>query len=360
MTNFIFFSKSNWSEPPRLRHQLASLLLDAENDVIFVQKPLFPWQGRIKKLPIDQRRLVVATTRQIFHHQLRIFSPLRLINNLFEILSIKTNIPPQQRDDAIVINFNYDYYFLRSIFPKNKIITVVNDDFVAQAKLGGAARVRKALAKTCGISDAVLTVSYPLMRQLAAWSTPALFFPWSDAPYSSPKVNSPRNSVLIWASINSIVDFDLLFEVSKILPGVDFYMVGPLSGKSKAAVSNLCAECSNIFYLPPSTLEALPLEKFFAGLLPYRAGVASTEAVTLANKSLRLMSKGLPLIVHGMPNFLRHEAIFPCKGGQEMAAKIEHCLENFMELQQPIKELVDANGPNARYEQFLNILKIIK
>lgn len=359
MKNFIIFSKSNWNEPPRLRHQLTNLLLDAGNDVLFVQKPLFPWQAKIKQFSVDGRRLVVATTKQVFHHQLRIFAPLRMINNAFEILSIKANIRSKLRNEAVVINFNYDYYFLRSIFPCNKIITVVNDDFVAQAKLGGGARVRSALAKTCGISDAVLTVSYPLMRQLAAWCEPKLFFPWSDEPYSPPKADSSRNAVLIWASINRIIDFDLLSRVSKRLSEIDFYLVGPLSEASRSVVSELCANCSNVFYLPPSTLDALPLEKFFVGLLPYKAGVPSTEAVTLANKSLRLMSRGLPLVVHGMPNFLEHKAIFPCSGELEMAENIKFCLENFSELQWPIKELVDANGPKVRYEEFSNFLKEI-
>ncbi|WP_157609911.1 hypothetical protein [Variovorax sp. Root434] len=360
MKNFIVFSKSNWDESPRLRHQLTNLLLNSGNNVIFVQKPLFFWQRRRNDFPISDGGLAIVTTKQIFHHQLRFFFLLRWINNLFEIFSIKANLPSRLCENAIVINFNYDYYFLRSVFGSNKIITIVNDDFVAQAKLAGKARVRNALAKTCGVSDAVLTVSYPLMQQLSAWCKPKLFFPWSDDRYSLPNSDSLRNAVLIWASINEIIDFELLANVSRRLPQINFYLVGPLATASKTVVSDLCAVCKNIFYLPPSTLEALPLEKFFAGLMPYKAGVPSTEAVTLANKSLRLMSRGLPLIVHGMPNFLEHEAIFSCSGELEMAKKIEFCLENFSELQAPIKKLVDVNGSDDRYREFLKILNEIK
>lgn len=356
MKTFILFSKTNWSEPPRLRHQLTDLLLNAGNSVIFFQKPLFFWQRKEKKISIDRRGLKIVVAKQIFHHQLRFFPPLRWINNWFEIFSIKRCLTPDSSEKAIIVNFNYDYYFLRSIFPNNKIITLVNDDFVAQARFAGESRVRNALAKTCKISDAVLTVSYPLMQQLSNWSKPELFLPWSDGRYSPPNFDSLRNCVLIWASINGIIDFDLLYDVSCRLTNINFYLVGPLDRGSESVVSKLRDDCKNIYYLPPSTLENLPLEKFFAGLMPYKAGVRSTEAVTLANKSLRLMSKGLPLVVHGMPSFLEHEAIFSCQDHIEMAENIELCRENFQKLQAPIKTLVDANGPVDRYRQFLKII----
>ena len=82
----------------------------------------------------------------------------------------------------------------------------------------------------------------------------------------------------------------------------------------------------------------------------------STEAVTLANKSLRLMSKGLPLVVHGMPNFLKHEAIFSCSGAEEMARQIEVARQNFYELQESIRDLVDNNGPAVRYREFMSAI----
>lgn len=359
MGNYIVFSKSNWDEPPRLRHQLTNLLLNAGNEVIFVEKPLFPWQRENRKPGVKAAGLRIFSTRQIFHHQLRIFPFMSRVNNCAEILSIKASLPLKACKDFVVINFNYDYYFLRAIFPNNKIITVVNDDFVAQAKLSGKARVRKALARTCKISDAVLAVSYPLMRQLSDWCSPKLFFPWSDDPYRTPNINLHRDSVLIWASINGIIDFQLLAAVSRRLPAVNFYLVGPLAPASKSIVLKLCNASRNVFYLPPSTLEDLPVDNFFAGLMPYKAGVPSTEAVTLANKSLRLMSKGLPLIVHGMPNFMESEVIFSCSGEQEMAEKIELCLRDFSKMQEPIKKLVGLHGSSDRYNEFLKILKEI-
>ena len=360
MKTFIFFSKSNWNESPRLRHQMVNLLLATGNKVVFFQKPIFFWQSESKQKSITGNGLEVVTTKQFLHHQLRITAPLRFINGLFEKWSIKRKISSQLRKDAVIVNFNYDYVFLRSIFQHNKIVTVINDDFVAQAKFGNGEHVKFALAKTCGFSDAVLTVSYPLMEQLAPWCKPVLFLPWADSPYLPPNPGSLRNAVLVWASINDVIDYELLRSVSKECPTVIFYLVGPVSGFAKTLVPNLCAQSVNIVYFPPSDLDFLPLDKFFAGLMPYKADVPSTEAVTLANKSLRLMSRGLPLIVHGMPHFFKHEAIFPCVDKNQLAAAIKYCATDFFKLQESIKNLVSTNTSEVRYDSFMNVLNKIK
>ncbi|MEO0579910.1 MAG: hypothetical protein AAFZ58_14575, partial [Pseudomonadota bacterium] len=37
---FIFLTRTNWNEPPRIRHQLAELLVSEGHDVVFFQKPV--------------------------------------------------------------------------------------------------------------------------------------------------------------------------------------------------------------------------------------------------------------------------------------------------------------------------------
>lgn len=356
MESFVVFSKSRWDEPPRLRHQITRLLLAFGHQVSFFQRPMFLWEK--SKTPVVSRQgdLLLVSTKQAIHHQLRIYRIIGYLNELVEIRSIRRKISSQINENVIVVNFNYDYAFLRKIFPENKIITVINDDFVAQAKLLKGRHVERALEETCKVSDCILTVSHPLMRQLSAWCKPVLFLPWSDGPYQFPTARGVRDAVLIWASINDVIDYELLRLVSEKLPHVHFLLVGPLSGQAKSIVPGLCAESESIQYSPSTSLESLALANVFAGLMPYREGVRSTEAVTLANKSLRLMSKGLPLVVHGMPNFLKHEAIFSCSGAEEMARQIEVARQNFYELQESMRDLVDNNGPAVRYREFMSAI----
>ena len=37
---FIFLTKTKWSEPPRIRHQLARMLSNAGYEIIFFEKPI--------------------------------------------------------------------------------------------------------------------------------------------------------------------------------------------------------------------------------------------------------------------------------------------------------------------------------
>ncbi len=361
MQKFIFFTKTYWSEPPRMRHQFANLLLSYGNEVIFFENPDHVFHSACDMPYVDlPERLQTLRTRDRIHYRLRAIPPFSLLHSFFSMRDIKNKLENVNILNAIIINFNYDYFFLRKLFPKNKIITIINDDFIAQSIFGYKKYVTSSLKSTCQSSNAILTVSEPLLNQLAAWCDPVLFLPWSDSDYMSPNLKSTRNSVLIWASFSNVIDFHLIKKLAIGNKNFCFYLVGPITSFVKRTLSELCNEHKNIVYLPPSDLDSLPLDKFCAGLMPYRAGVPSTEAVTLANKSLRLMSKGLPLIVHGMPHFLKNSAIFSCADANQISNRIEFCSKNFLVLQHSIVELVSMNTPQIRYNKFISILDSIK
>ena len=357
MQKYIFFTKTYWSEPPRLRHQLAKLLHKFGGDIIFFEIPNHVYR-KPKYLEYSHTRPRFRTlrTQDRIPHRLRILPLLESIHIYFTKKQIRDQLKKENTKDAIIINFNYDYYFLRDLFPDQKIITVINDNFISQAAPGHEEYVTSSLALTCSHSDAVLTVSYPLMEQLAQWCNPELFLPWSDSPYSPPNINSIRNAVLIWASLSDVIDYDLLSNIAKKCIKTKFYMVGPISESTQKNVSRLLVDNKNIIYLPPSDLESLPLDIFFGSLMPYKAGVTSTESVTLANKSLRLMSKGFTLIVHGMPHFYEHTAIFPCANLNQIIHSLDYCEKNFFQLQNKIQDLVSKNTPEVRYLALAKIL----
>ena len=59
-----------YSETPRIRHQLAELLLSYGHEVIFYQRPLFFFESN-KKL-INQRiseNFEIRQTKKLLHHQ---------------------------------------------------------------------------------------------------------------------------------------------------------------------------------------------------------------------------------------------------------------------------------------------------
>ena len=142
---FIIFTKTRWLEPPRLRHQLVKLLLDAGHNVTFYEKPYYPWQ-RVNTVQTGINGLSLRNTKQLIHHKLRINFILGKLNEIFEIISIKQS-SIEMTGAEVIINFNYDYYFLRKIFPGLKIITILNDDSWSKSILGSTSFYKFILKK---------------------------------------------------------------------------------------------------------------------------------------------------------------------------------------------------------------------
>lgn len=354
---FIFFSKTMYDEIPRIRHQLAYLLMKFDHQVIFFQKPAFPsvFNNKLinKKIGND---IEIRQTKQLIHHQLRVFDWIIALNSKYESNQIFKSLENIKNNDVIV-NFNYDYFFLRRLFPHNKIITIINDDFIAQAKFFNGKHVERSLGLTIKNSDVNLTVSYPLFNQIKNLGGKVnLFLPWTESYYIKPNFEKRSKSILIWASINSVIDFDLIYFLSNSLKDFNFYLIGPLDNTIENTVIRLC-ENKNIHYHNPVNLEdLLNISNFFMGLMPYKTNVKSTEAVTIANKTFRLMSLGMPLVVHGMPNFFEHPAILKSKTYDEVISNIQYCFENFENLQDDICKLISENTDEVRYNQFINYI----
>lgn len=346
-----------YDETPRIRHQLANLLVKFGHKVIFYQKPDY-FLSSSKKL-INKKindDVEIRQTKQLIHHQLRLFNLIAGINAKYEARQILSSLKDIQ-DEDIIVNFNYDYFFLRCLFPKNKIITLINDDFIAQAKFLKGAHVKEIMRETLINSDTNLTVSYPLFNQIKNLNCQVnLFFPWTENYYVRPNLYKKNKNIVIWASINSVIDFNLVIFLSAKLKDFNFYFVGPLDDSVKNTVSELC-KADNIYYHKPVNLTELSgVSSFFMGLMPYRANVKSTEAVTMANKTFRLMSLGMPLVVHGMPNFFEHAAIFKSETYDEVVSNIQYCFDNFENLQDDISELISQNTDEVRYNQFIKYI----
>lgn len=356
MKKFIFFSKTMHSETPRIRHQLADLLVAYGHNVVFYQKPLFFFEKSNNLINIKiNKQLEIRQSKQLIHHQLRLFGWLSNLNSAYESRQISSSVGSVS-DDDVIINFNYDYFFLRSVFKKNKIITLINDDFVAQAKINKGRHTLKALSNTAKISDTILTVSYPLFDQASEFSERVqMFLPWSRDQFKSP-VRSERNSVLLWAHIDRRIDFDLIEYIISNNECFYFHFVGPVSEENLIHVERLQKKYKNLVLCPSSSLDELPLDSYFASIIPYKSGVADIEAVTASNKTFQLLSKGLPLITYGMPSFFEHKSIFKADSYKGFSRFINKAYEEFYSLQPSIEKLVNEQQPEQRYAQIMAII----
>lgn len=354
---FILFTKSYWNEPQRIRHQVTNLLLDNGHQVIFFEKPDLLISSFLKKLcPSHTGMPDVRRTKQLIHHQLRLFSFLRWLNAKYEKISISKKIDPENDFNSIIINFNYDYYFLRDIFPFNKIITIINDDFVAQSKINKGNHTLHTLEATCKNSDVVFVVSYPLAQQVKNFCNPKIFLPWAHSKYTKPNNNSTRRSILIWGYIDSRIDFDLIIELATTRPDLTIDIYGPISLDVVKKTRILAKSFDQIKFYDPIELLEINFKKYFCTVIPYKNDISSNNAVTAANKTFQLLSMGLPMVTHGMPNFIDNKAIFKTNTKKNFIKGVDSCFSEFYNLQSTIKDLVNQNQPEDRYNKIMSIV----
>ena len=355
---FFFFTKTDWTEPPRLRHQLARLLVNAGHDVIFFQRPYYPWQ-RFGKEHSGQHHIKLSRYRQLLHHKLRLHPVLHKLNALFE----KNQIFSLMREHCIdrndvIINYNYDYFYIKDIFSNNRLITIINDDFWSNAVGGYKRPLKWALKKTLWSSDAVLTVSLTLQNELSQFSSVELFYPWTNTGYKSPDLASTKNTILFWGYINYKLDINFISNLAKCLIDLcsDFKLlfVGP--NQDSSLISEI-TRYENVRVLPSADLENIDLSDVFLGLIPYRSGVKDIDVITFPNKVLPLLSRGLPIAITGMPNFLSAPFVFRLDQGQDSdIATLQFINRNFAQLQTSIRAFVDANDSDLRLKQFFSYL----
>jgi hypothetical protein len=362
MSRFVLFTKTVWDEPPRLRHQMADLIAAAGHEVLFFEKPSPFWAtGRERRRVADG--IEVVSHQELVHHRLRLTPPLHHLNARAVTASIRRQLRgAHPRPDDVVISFNYDYWFLRRIFPHNQLITVINDDFICVALFGYTTPLLWALERTCRASDRVLTVSVPLQKQLAPYSKPELFLPWADRGYEAPRRSATRNLLLFWGFINRRLHFPEIHAYAEALqvarPDVRLLFVGPVSKPLDAdtlrEVEALRAR-PNVEFRPSSRLDELPLDDMLAAYIPYRPFDGEIDAITLSNKALQLLARGLPLLISSMPampNFI--EASFVSRVDlNDPAAQIDRLRQSFQEQQPAIAHFVGQNGTEARVHQLL-------
>lgn len=353
MAHFTLISHTNWNEAPRIRHQVAELLLDAGHSVLFFERPSPPWRVWKPRLADARAGLTLARTNFLLHHQLRALVPMHWVNAAFVQSQIKGCLDAYGAPaDSTVINFAHDYYFLRKSFPTSRIVTIIHDDFEAQSRLPFTGHIRWSLERTCRMSDEVFAVSTPLQERLRAWCDPKLLLPWSVVPYRTPSRDSSRRKLLIyWGFVDSAIDLKVVGGLATHLreqrPDWKVLLVGPTQSGGRKAVLDGIRPFRNVEVRDRCNLDDLPLDEAVAAIAPYRRSPAC-DSVTLANKSMQLFARGMPLLISNMPAYIKQPFIVRLDGPAGVGAALDSCVANFQSWQPLIERFVAENAPATR------------
>lgn len=352
---FVFITRTHWQEPPRLRHQLARLLASHGAQVVFGEKPL-PWfrKRRVSSADFAEAGISLFRHRELIHHRLCVSPPIEMLSDAFLRRSVRMALRRWEIDGRdVIVNFNYDYGFLREIYPHTPIITILNDDFVNKVPppfRGAAARIQR---RTCQSSDEVLTTSSIIAEQIGEICRPEIFLPWADVSYQSPDPKSHRNIILSWGFIDRRMDFDLVCTLAgKLLRAnsdLQLLFVGPLADEARN--QKLFRDFPNVTHQSSAALAQLPIDRVCASIIPYVSGVPAWEAIVVPNKAYQLLARGLPLLISGMPRFLKAPFVYRIDQGDAIET-IARARNEFRDVQAGIEPFVRENSASARIEQF--------
>ena len=354
---FIFLTKTEWSEAPRIRHQLARMLSDAGHQILFFEKP-GSIMKKVKLPSLSEGNIKFFRFRELLHHKLRLNKVLYKLNSWFVIREIKLSLLEiDSFNSCVVVNFCYEYGFLRDIFKTNTIITVINDDFWSRAIFKYDAPLKNALQKTCAISNKVLCVSLLLKKELDKYSNSVvIFYPWAKHHYSPPHGEvKKRNILLFFGYINDKLDYNFIsncaLQLEIKLPNIRLVFVGPIQ-----VSINSVNKYSNIEFKEACTLDELPINQCLSCFIPYRINVPNIDAISLPNKASQLLPMGMPLMITGMPYFINEDFVFRVDE-KNIVDIIKSIKSNFNNIQESIQKYVGNNLEEKRLAQFIEIIK---
>jgi len=351
---FIFFTKTLWKDIPRIRHQTALMLARRGHNVVFFEKNRFigPCTST-RKDDLEFRRI-----GELFHHQLRPLPWLSSVNAFWEALQIR-HLYERGWKDSVVLNFNYDYWFLRGLFPDNVIITLINDDFIAGAKWYMKKEATRVLSLTLKMSDHVLAVSYPLLSQAAAHAVSAsLFLPWARNKYKTPPFTGERTDIIFWGSIYENQNYQAIRFM--LQSGVRIHFVGPIHHSRE--ISQILTMPGAVYHgvHPLASLQPI-LERCCCAILPYDPSSLNGmfNAVTINNRAFELLSYGLPLLYSALPALIEApaEVIMPCRLNEDYLAGYLSSRKEFYQRQKSIEDFLDGHYEEDRYNVFMECVQ---
>ncbi len=308
---YVLVTMTNWDEPPRMRHEISSLL-SKEDNVLFVQLHA---QRRFKRKRLKYGSNVIVERIGIsFPGVTRLFwriSHFRKIYYKYTSLLISKRLKKLGFKKIILINFQYDYPEIFDLKIWDAKIYFCNDDFIGQ-QVGQSEHVRAikedVQKKVALKADMVVTVSEPLKKYLSNFSDNVkLIFSghrfdilksMSALPFE--RDADPIIKACYLGVLNQGVALDWL---EFILDKKDIFLtiIGPLPYSLRNRLE-VCRNFKNINFLTGELLQNLLLEQDVL-LMPYSSRVAN-DMTSVPAKLFQYLAVGKPIVSSVMPNLI--------------------------------------------------------
>lgn len=308
MKTVTIFSPSSWSEPKRLRKQIAEII-SQEVNVIYVTLPYAfnrPTQSSIET--IGNITVIQIAGPPVPLSKILSTPALGKLYTVYLKWKLNKYSPLIRKSDAI-LSFVHSYPYLLNIAPRAKKIYVANDDHSAIAMNDRIKnKIKEDEINTISQCDKILTVSSKIGEKFKELKKPiAVIYPGHDSlPLSTSdlKIKKVRlKSACFMGYIDWRIDFDLINNI--LIKGWDLTLIGPVVGVENK-INELKAEFGEKFIIkkPIDSITAPSiLSNYEVLILPYKFKTdAQRDAIELPNKLFIYLSALRPIVSTYMPN----------------------------------------------------------
>ncbi|MFC1529282.1 hypothetical protein ACFL6R_01040 [Gemmatimonadota bacterium] len=308
------------------------------------------------------KNITLQPQPEVLHHQLR---PLGILQKINEVRVEKyfREISRHIRTPQLIINFNYDYHFIKHLFPSSTTLLFINDNFIAQAKPWMTRAIANQLIKACNSSDLILTVSDAIREMLASWNPNThIFYPWTDFTADQidqigliqPKI---KDTVLYFGYVNHRIRWDI-FE-SILEDGWKLRIVGPIQGTvAKRNMSDLLGRYPTIEHISDAAIPNEIAQDCFCSVAPYNPQVESVNAIAFSNRMLRVFEFGLPLIIERLPNLVdvSQKILLTAQSAREYLDAIHTCYNGIDSIGHHLRTFLRLHSADNRLQLLDNLL----
>lgn len=166
----VIVTVTNWSEPPRIRHEI-SYQLAREYNVLYIQ--LYERAGVYRQIKKINDNIIIEKAGFGFRGMGRLFKYLPNLQSIYNKLvakQIERKIKKYSSNKkALLFNFQFDFPEISDLTCFDKAVYFCNDDFVHQDISCSESEIKrkdKLQSTVVKKSDTVFTVSYPLKARL--------------------------------------------------------------------------------------------------------------------------------------------------------------------------------------------------